>query len=103
MTPDITAEELKERMDNHESLWIIDVREPAEFAEYAITDINIPLGMLPQRLWDFDDDKKDAELIVYCRSGMRSGSAKMILMQAGFTRVRNLIGGMLEWQSKYTQ
>lgn len=100
MTPDITVEELKTKMDNKENILIIDVREPVEFAQYAITDINIPLGILPQRLWDFDDNKDD-EIIVYCRSGMRSASAKMILIQAGFTNVRNLAGGMLDWQAKY--
>lgn len=102
MAPDITAEELKERLDRNDDLFIIDVREPAEFADFAITNTNIPLSALPQRLWDFDENKGE-EIIVYCRSGMRSSSAKMILMQAGFTNVRNLIGGMLDWQSKFAK
>lgn len=99
MTADITVEELKKRLDNNESIFIIDVREPHEFAEFTITELNIPLGLLPQKLWDFDE-RMEEEIVVLCRSGSRSTSAKMILTQAGFSNVRNLTGGILEWQEK---
>jgi rhodanese-related sulfurtransferase len=97
---DITVEELKQRMDNNEKLFIIDVREPHEYAEYNIGVENIPLGSLPMKLYDFDE-RKDDEIIVHCRSGMRSATAKALLEQSGFKNVRNLIGGMLEWQAKF--
>lgn len=97
---DITTEELKKRMDAGEELFIIDVREPMEYAEFNIGAENIPLGTLPMRLYDFDEDK-DREIIVHCKSGMRSNTAKALLIQSGFTNVRNLIGGMMEWQSKF--
>lgn len=98
---DITVEELKRRLDNKEKLHIIDVREPHEYAEFNIGAENIPLGLLPQKLYDFDD-MKDEEIIVHCKSGMRSTSAKALLEQNGFKNIRNLTGGMMEWKEKIT-
>ncbi len=98
---DITVEELKQRLDNTEELFIVDVREPHEYAEFNIGATNVPLGTLHMKLYDFDE-KKDEEVIVHCRSGIRSATAKVLLEQSGFKNVRNLIGGMLEWQAKYT-
>ncbi|MFN0275846.1 MAG: rhodanese-like domain-containing protein [Chitinophagales bacterium] len=97
---DITVEELKKRIDAHEELTVIDVREPHEYVEFNIGVENIPLGTLPMKMYDFDD-KKEEEIIVHCRSGMRSATAKAMLEQNGFKNVRNLIGGMLEWQAKF--
>ena len=97
---DITVEELKQRMDAGESLFVIDVREPHEYEEFNIGVQNIPLATLPMVMYDFDDDK-DREIIVHCRSGIRSNTAKAFLVQGGFTNVRNLLGGMLEWQAKF--
>jgi rhodanese-related sulfurtransferase len=97
---DITVEELKQRMDAGEDLFIIDVREPHEYEEFNIGAQLIPLGTLPMKMYDFDEDK-DREIIVHCRSGMRSNTAKALMVQSGFTNVKNLIGGMMEWQSKF--
>jgi rhodanese-related sulfurtransferase len=47
------------------------------------------------------EDLKDQEIIVHCRSGARSGTAKMFMTQNGFTQVRNLIGGVLDWQAQF--
>ena len=58
----------------------------------------IPLGELSDRL-DEIEDLKEVELIVHCRSGARSGRAKEYLESEGFSKVRNLIGGMLAWQA----
>ncbi len=97
---DITIEELKERMDKGESLNIIDVREVHEFDEFNIGAKLIPLGHLPERIHELEAFK-DKELILHCRSGNRSGQAKLFLEDLGFTGVRNLLGGMLAWQDKY--
>src|SRR4051812_3033495 len=96
---DITCNELKERMDKGEKLTIIDVREPHEYEEFNIGARLIPLGTLPMHL-DELASMKDEEIILHCRSGNRSGQAKMFMMDEGFTKVRNLLGGMLEWQSE---
>ncbi|WP_018478512.1 rhodanese-like domain-containing protein [Pontibacter roseus] len=94
ITADITAEELKERLAKGETPVIIDVREDWEHQETRISGAqNIPLGALPQRLDDLED-YKEQEVIVHCKSGMRSASAKAFLQQQGFSNVRNLVGGI---------
>jgi rhodanese-related sulfurtransferase len=97
---DITTDELKQRMDASEKLNIFDVREPQEYEEFNIGATLIPLGELPNRITELEN-LKDQEIIVHCRSGARSNNAKMFLEDAGFTNVRNLLGGMLDWRSKY--
>jgi rhodanese-related sulfurtransferase len=49
------------------------------------------------------ENLKNEEVIVYCRSGNRSGQAAMILDTLGFANTKNLSGGMLAWQSKFGQ
>lgn len=96
----ITVEELKKRLDAGEKLNIVDVREPHEHQEFNIGGILYPLGNI--QIMDVDELEpfKDEELIVYCRSGNRSGQACMILETLGFSNVKNLAGGMLAWQEK---
>lgn len=94
---DINVAELKERIANGEQLNIVDVREDWEHAEANIAGSTlIPLGDLPGRLGELDS-LKDAELIVHCKSGGRSGRAKQYLTGQGFSKVRNLLGGMDEF------
>jgi rhodanese-related sulfurtransferase len=95
---DITIEELKERMDKGENLNLIDVREAYEFDEFNIGATLIPLGELPDRLEEIEA-WKDQEILIHCRSGARSGRAKEYLTSEGYTNVRNVLGGMLAWQS----
>lgn len=90
---DITPEELKERKDKGESLNVVDVREQWEFDEVNIGALLVPLQALPHRLSEIEQFK-DAELIVHCRSGRRSDTAKKFLEQNGFANVRNLLGGI---------
>jgi len=94
---DITVQELKERLEASESLNVIDVREAYEYEEDNLDSIHIPLGQLPHNL-DKIEAYKDQELIMLCRSGNRSGQAKMFLQQQGFTKVRNVLGGMLDYR-----
>lgn len=98
ITTDITAEELKERLAKGETPVIIDVREDWEHQESNIAGAqNIPLGALPNRLDDLED-MKEQEIIVQCRSGARSASAKAFLQQQGFKNVRNLLGGIIAYK-----
>lgn len=99
----ISIEELKNRLDAGENPVLIDVREPDENAEFNIGGRLIPLGNI--RAMDIEDIEglKDEELIVYCRSGNRSGMACQILESAGFKNTKNLTGGMLAWVQKYGQ
>lgn len=93
----ITAEELKARMDNGEQLNIIDVREPSEYAEFNINGKLMPLGKIMGMQLEELDELKDQELIVHCKAGMRSMQACVVLEQAGFN-VTNLTGGMDAWK-----
>ena len=98
----ITVEEVKARLDAGEKLNIVDVREPHENAEFNIGGPLIPLGKIQAMQIEDLEDFKDDELIMYCRSGGRSGQAYLILETAGFKNVKNLVGGMLDWQAKFT-
>ena len=94
----ISAEDVKTRMDAGETLHLIDVREPHENAEFNIGGILLPLGKIQMGEIDTIEALKNEEVIFYCRSGNRSGQAAMILEQYGFTNVKNLSGGMLNWK-----
>ena len=96
----ITVEAVKARIDAGEKLLLLDVREPHEHADFNIGGTLLPLGQVQALQVDDIEDWKDKEVIVYCRSGNRSGQACNILEQAGFTNVSNLVGGMLDWQAK---
>ena len=97
---DITTIELKARLDKGEQIKVIDVREPYEYEEFNIGAELIPLGTLPQKLGDLED-YKDQEIVVHCKAGGRSASAKDFMMANGFTKVRNLLGGMLDWKTQF--
>jgi sulfur-carrier protein adenylyltransferase/sulfurtransferase len=95
--PEISVEELKQRLDAKEDLFILDVREPHE---YKICNLNghlIPLNDLPRRVHELDPSK---EMVVHCRSGVRSARAVGFLRQAGFTKAKNLAGGILAWADR---
>lgn len=96
---DITVRQLKEKLDSGENIKLLDVREPYENQEFNIGGKLLPLGAItgaPEELADWIDE----EIVVYCRSGNRSGMAKQLLEQMGFKKVRNLLGGMIDWQDQ---
>ncbi|MCS7459397.1 rhodanese-like domain-containing protein [Paenibacillus doosanensis] len=91
----ITPEQLKKRLEQGEKLDIIDVREDEEVAQGIIPGaVHIPLMQIPDRLADIP---KDRETILVCRSGNRSGRAYDFLTAQGFANLKNMSGGMLEW------
>jgi adenylyltransferase/sulfurtransferase len=97
--PEITVEELKQRLDAKEDIFILDVREPHE---YKICNLNghlVPLNDLPKRLQELDG-AKEKEVVVHCRSGGRSAKATALLQQAGFKKAKNLKGGILAWADR---
>ena len=97
----ISPEEVKERLDAGEQLHLVDVREPAETAEFNIGGIPFPVGKILSMQTEDLEYLKNEEVICYCRSGNRSGQAAIVLEQLGFTNVKNLIGGMLAWKEKF--
>lgn len=97
----INVNELKSRIDAGETDFVlIDVREPGEHEAFNIGGTLVPVGTIASAL-DNLEQYRDKEVIVYCRSGARSGMAQGFLEQAGFKNVRNLTGGMLAWQSAF--
>lgn len=95
----ITAQQLKERMDKGEEIHLLDVREPDERAEYNIGGYFLPLADVMSMQTEGIDDWKDEEVVVYCRSGKRSIQAAMMLETMGFSNVKNLEGGVLSWKN----
>lgn len=93
--PEITPRELKARLDRRDDLILLDVREPHETQICNIAGSTLlPLGEVPRR---FDEINRTRDLIVYCRSGARSGRAVQFLRKQGFDRAVNLAGGILRW------
>ena len=97
----ITVEQLKQRLDRGEKVNLIDVREPDEFAEFNLGGKLIPLGKIQAMQVDEIEDLKDEEIILHCRSGKRSLTAGLFLETLGFRNVKNLAGGVMEWQLKF--
>lgn len=97
----ISIEELHHRMNAGEQINLIDVREPYEHEEFNIGGLLHPLGRIMSADVDAIEGLKDTEVIVYCRSGNRSGQAAMMLEAMGFRDVKNLQGGMLAWRQQF--
>lgn len=94
---DINVAELREKLQNKEDFVFIDVREEWEYEEDNLGADNIPLGQLPYEL-DQLEQYKDKEIVLQCRSGARSGNAKRFMETKGFTKVRNLLGGIMAYR-----
>jgi adenylyltransferase/sulfurtransferase len=92
--PQISVKELKRRIDAGEDVYLLDVREPYEYKIAQIGGKLIPQNEVPQRLAEID---RVREVIVHCRSGVRSQRIAEFLKQAGYPRVVNLAGGILAW------
>ena len=97
----ISSTEVKQRLDAGESLTLVDVREPFEHEEFSIGGTLLPLGEIETMMIDPIESFKNQEVICYCRSGQRSMRACLMLESMGFSNVKNLTGGMLEWREKY--
>jgi rhodanese-related sulfurtransferase len=97
--PEISATELKQRLDNGDDIQIIDVREANEVAIAKMPNtIHIPLGQILNRMSEIDSAR---ETVVHCKMGGRSARAIMTLKQSGFTgSLINLKGGITAWSNE---
>src|SRR3954465_11541635 len=96
--PEITPAELKERLDRGDSLVLVDVREPNEAAGAhppEVGQLRIPMREFAARTGELDPS---TEIVLYCRSGARSGRVAAFLLGTGFQQVWNLKGGVLKWR-----
>jgi sulfur-carrier protein adenylyltransferase/sulfurtransferase len=94
--PQISAIELKRRLDAGEDIFVLDVREPHEYQIANLGAKLIPLGDLPARIGELDSSR---EIVVHCKSGGRSQKASEFLAQNGFKNVQNLAGGINGWST----
>src|SRR6266487_4187505 len=94
----ISVEELKERIDEGREVVLLDVREPMEW-EIARLDraILMPVAQVPARVNELSTAD---EIVVYCKTGARSGRITNFLRELGFRKVKNLVGGIDEWADK---
>lgn len=87
--------DVQERIKRGERLQVVDVREDSEVAEGKIPGaMHIPLGQIPERISEVDPNR---EAIMVCRSGGRSAKACEFLIANGYTKVKNMLGGMSAW------
>jgi adenylyltransferase/sulfurtransferase len=95
---EIDPVEVKSKIDRHDPFVLIDVREPHEYQIGHIPYAKlIPLGDLPKRVKELNSAD---EIVAHCKSGMRSAKAIEFLKQAGFTKLKNMKGGILAWSDK---
>ncbi|MDE0017630.1 MAG: rhodanese-like domain-containing protein [Candidatus Poribacteria bacterium] len=93
--PEISPQELKQKLDENESVLLLDVREPLEYDVVHLENaMLIPLNTLPQHINGIPSDQ---EIVVYCHHGQRSLYAVAYLQQNGFNDAKNLIGGIDQW------
>jgi rhodanese-related sulfurtransferase len=100
--PTLNVDQVKSILDQKQEVLLLDVRTPAEFSgELGHLDgaLLIPVQEIEARYTELEP-YKDQEIIVYCRSGNRSGRATDFLQQRGF-RAANMKGGMLEWRKRF--
>ena len=96
---EITATELKQKIDAGEDIQLIDVRQPDEYDFARIEGAKlIPLGEIIQRMDELDDSK---EIVIHCKMGGRSAQAINALTRAGFKgKMSNLKGGITAWSNE---
>ena len=90
----ISVQELKQRRDAGEDVFVLDVREPFEYQIAQIGGKLIPQNDVPNRLAEIP---RDREVIVQCKSGGRSQRIAEFLAQQGYPNVKNLAGGIQAW------
>ncbi len=96
---EITATELKQRLDQGDDIQIIDVREAHEVAIATIPNAaHIPLGQILNRMQEIDPNR---ETVVHCKMGGRSAKAIEALKRSGFSgNLMNLKGGITAWSNE---
>jgi rhodanese-related sulfurtransferase len=95
----ITPEQLKQKIDNHENMILIDVRTQPEYTGelgHIKGTVLLPVQDITSWISNYDNDK-DKEIIMICRSGNRSGRATQYFLDNGFKDVYNMEGGMIAW------
>jgi rhodanese-related sulfurtransferase len=96
-TPEVSVQELKELKETQADFFLLDVRNPDEFAFCNLGGYLIPFNELPNRLNELNPE---AHIIIHCHAGGRSKRATDFLIQQGFKKVFNLKGGITAWANE---
>jgi rhodanese-related sulfurtransferase len=95
---EVSAQEVKRRIDAGEKLHLIDVREPHEYAQARIDGGElIPMRSVPAQLQNLDARADDGMLIVYCHHGVRSLNVVSWLREQGIEACQSMVGGIDAW------
>lgn len=99
MIEEISATDLKARLDAGENIQLIDVRQPEEYSFARIEGAKlIPLGEIMRRMSELDENR---EVVIHCKMGVRSARAVEALIQAGYPgTIKNLRGGITAWSNE---
>lgn len=98
MPKELTPTQFVARAESAPAPLLVDVREDWELAIARLEQaVHIPMNEIPDRLQELD---RDREIVVICRSGMRSGQVARYLEQHGFEHVWNLAGGIIAWSEE---
>ncbi len=90
----MSVQELKSRLDRGEQVTLLDVRRQDERETVHLGGVFIPLDELKERLGELNQER---EIVVYCHHGVRSIGAVQYLRANGFSKARNLAGGIDRW------
>jgi sulfur-carrier protein adenylyltransferase/sulfurtransferase len=98
MIEEISATDLKRRLDAGDNIQLIDVRQPEEWAFAKIEGSRLmPLGEIMSRMGEIDENR---ETVLYCKMGARSARAVDALQRSGFKgNLKNLKGGITAWSN----
>jgi rhodanese-related sulfurtransferase len=95
----ITPIDLKEKLDNNEAIFLIDVREPFEHIDYNIGGLLIPMNTIFEQI---ENIQKDKPVVLYCAKGVRSSIVIQRLEDKfNFKNLINLTGGMYNWRKEF--
>jgi len=94
---DLTAEESKQVLDEHEDMVVIDVRTPPEFAQGRIKGAILIDMMQPDFEQNISEYSRDDKYFIYCRSGSRSARIVYVMEQLGFEQIFHLAHGLMDW------
>jgi rhodanese-related sulfurtransferase len=97
---EITAREVQQRIDAGEKLYLLDVREPSEFAVSKIEGaVLIPMRQIPGEIQEIEKRADEAPLIVFCHHGVRSLNVVHWLREQGVENCTSMAGGIDAWSA----